>query len=76
MPKLAVVVVLFLMVTWCALPCSGDSALIYLDNTVGLGRLFDGIGGLSGGSVSMVELFELSLLFVAWLLPGVPATCL
>ena len=33
--------------------CWSESKLIVLDDTVGLGRTFDGIGGLSGGSVSI-----------------------
>ena len=41
-----------LLVTLTVTPCSSESNLILLDDTVGLGRTFDGIGGLSGGSVS------------------------
>ena len=35
-----------------ALGCCGAAAPYVLDDTGGLGRVFDGIGGLSGGGVS------------------------
>ena len=47
MPLLAVLVAVAVL---CALP---TAAKVYVvDDSVGLGRRFDGIGGLSGGGVS------------------------
>ncbi len=44
--------------------CSGAAAQTYvLDDTGGLGRVFDGIGGLSGGGVSLPG--QLAVLTVA-----------
>ena len=48
----AVLLVLVQLLVLTVPPCTSQSNLIVLDDTEGLGRTFDGIGGLSGGSVS------------------------
>lgn len=45
---------LFLSIFLSARVCSCDE--YYLDDEFGLGRSFDGIGGLSGGGVSVLVL--------------------
>ena len=48
----AVLLVLVQLLVLTVPRCTSQSNLIVLDDTEGLGRTFDGIGGLSGGSVS------------------------